>query len=68
LQATITRKIGYVLSRAAFQDFKKRVDYSEYGGRCCWACAACASSATAARTPTAIKNAIRWRRVRRPPD
>ena len=32
LRATITRQIGYVLSRSAFQDFKKRVDYSEYGG------------------------------------
>ncbi len=32
LEATITRKIGYVLSRAAYRDFKKRVDYSEYGG------------------------------------
>src|SRR5262245_14907182 len=32
LEATITRKIGYVLARTAFQDFKKRVDYSEYGG------------------------------------
>jgi glycerol-3-phosphate acyltransferase PlsX len=32
LKATITRQIGYVLSRAAFADFKKRVDYSEYGG------------------------------------
>lgn len=32
LEATITRKIGYVLSRTAFQDFKKRLDYSEHGG------------------------------------
>jgi len=32
LEATITRKIGYVLSRAAYTDFRKRVDYSEYGG------------------------------------
>lgn len=32
LEATITRKIGYVLSRTAFTDFRKRVDYSEYGG------------------------------------
>ncbi len=32
LEATITGKIGYVLSRAAFKDFKKRLDYSEYGG------------------------------------
>src|SRR5579863_1896833 len=30
LEATITRKIGYVLSRAAYTDFKKRVDYSEF--------------------------------------
>jgi glycerol-3-phosphate acyltransferase PlsX len=32
LEATITRKIGYVLARKAFKEFKKRVDYSEYGG------------------------------------
>jgi len=32
LEATITRKIGYVLARTAFKEFKKRVDYSEYGG------------------------------------
>ncbi len=32
LRATITRQIGYVLARSAFVDFKKRVDYSEFGG------------------------------------
>jgi glycerol-3-phosphate acyltransferase PlsX len=32
LEATITRKIGSLLARTAFQDFKKRVDYAEYGG------------------------------------
>ncbi len=32
LQSTITGKIGYVLSRSAFNDFRKRIDYSEYGG------------------------------------
>ncbi len=32
LAATVTRKLGYVLSRAAYRDFRKRVDYSEYGG------------------------------------
>jgi glycerol-3-phosphate acyltransferase PlsX len=32
LEATITRKIGSLLSRTAFTEFKKRVDYSEYGG------------------------------------
>ena len=32
LASTVTRKIGSVLVRSAFQDFRKRVDYSEYGG------------------------------------
>jgi glycerol-3-phosphate acyltransferase PlsX len=32
LEATITRKIGYMMSRAAYRDFKRRMDYSEYGG------------------------------------
>jgi glycerol-3-phosphate acyltransferase PlsX len=32
LEATMTRKIGYALSRSAFKEFKKRVDYAEYGG------------------------------------
>lgn len=29
---TATRKLGAFLTRGAFADFKKRVDYSEYGG------------------------------------
>jgi glycerol-3-phosphate acyltransferase PlsX len=32
LQSTLTRQIGALLSRKAFADFKKRLDYSEYGG------------------------------------
>lgn len=32
LKATLKRKIGFVLSRNAYRDFRKRVDYSEYGG------------------------------------
>lgn len=32
LAATVTRKLGYVLSKDAYTDFRKRVDYSEYGG------------------------------------
>ena len=32
LAETMTRKIGSVLARSAFLDFRKRVDYSEYGG------------------------------------
>ncbi len=32
LQSTLSAKLGYVLSRQAFNDFRKRMDYSEYGG------------------------------------
>ncbi|MCC6859569.1 MAG: phosphate acyltransferase PlsX [Bryobacterales bacterium] len=59
LQATITRQIGYVLSRAAYTDFKKRLDYSEYGGAPLLGvkgvCIICHGRSNA----NAIKNAIR---------
>jgi glycerol-3-phosphate acyltransferase PlsX len=32
MEATVTRKIGYALSRSAYKEFKKRIDYAEYGG------------------------------------
>jgi glycerol-3-phosphate acyltransferase PlsX len=32
LKENMTRKLGAYLARGAFNDFKKRVDYSEYGG------------------------------------
>ena len=32
LSATMTRKIGSLLSREAYREFKKRLDYAEYGG------------------------------------
>ncbi len=32
LKASVTRKVGAYLARGAFNEFKKRVDYSEYGG------------------------------------
>jgi phosphate acyltransferase len=59
LEATITRKMGYLLSRTAFTDFKKRVDYSEYGGAPLLGvkgvCIICHGRSNA----NAIKNAIR---------
>ncbi len=59
LKATITRQIGYVLSRAAYADFRKRVDYSEYGGAPLLGvrgvCIICHGRSNA----NAIKNAIR---------
>ena len=32
LKSTVTSQVGALLSRKAFQHFKKRIDYSEYGG------------------------------------
>ncbi|MBV9760664.1 MAG: phosphate acyltransferase PlsX [Acidobacteriaceae bacterium] len=32
LKASVTRKVGAYLAKGAFNEFKKRVDYSEYGG------------------------------------
>lgn len=32
LKSTVTSQVGALLSRRAFDDFKKRLDYSEYGG------------------------------------
>lgn len=32
LRSTISSQVGAILSRQAFGDFKKRIDYSEYGG------------------------------------
>jgi phosphate acyltransferase len=59
LEATIAGKIGYVLSRAAYADFKKRLDYSEYGGAPLLGvrgvCIICHGRSNA----NAIKNAIR---------
>ena len=59
LEATITGKIGYVLAKSALTDFKKRVDYSEYGGAPLLGvrgvCIICHGRSNA----NAIKNAIR---------
>ena len=32
LSSTFGTRVGYILSRQAFRRFRKRVDYSEYGG------------------------------------
>ena len=32
LKSTVTSQVGALLSRQAFKDFKRRLDYSEYGG------------------------------------
>jgi glycerol-3-phosphate acyltransferase PlsX len=59
LSATLTRKMGYVLSQRAFSNFKRRLDYSEYGGAPLLGlkgvCIICHGRSNA----NAIKNAIR---------
>jgi glycerol-3-phosphate acyltransferase PlsX len=59
LTATVTAQIGAFLSRSAFADFKKRVDYSEIGGAPLLGvkgvCIICHGRSNA----NAIKNAIR---------
>ncbi len=59
LRASITRQVGAYLARGAFNDFKKRVDYSEYGGAPLLGlngiCIICHGRSNA----KAIKNAIR---------
>lgn len=59
LKATITRQIGAVLARTAFQDFKKRVDYSEYGGAPLLGVKGVCIIAHGRSNANAIKNAIR---------
>ena len=59
LKETLTRKVGAYLARGAFADFKKRVDYAEYGGAPLLGvnglCVICHGRSTA----KAIRNAIR---------
>jgi phosphate acyltransferase len=59
LSSTLSSKVGYVLSRKAFQDFKKRVDYSEYGGAPLLGVRGVCIICHGGSNPKAIKNAIR---------
>ena len=59
LRATITRQVGYLLSRSAFADFKKRLDYSEYGGAPLLGVKGACIITHGSSNANAIKNAIR---------
>ncbi len=59
LGATATRKLGYLLARQAFVDFKKRIDYSEYGGAPLLGVRGVCIICHGRSTPKAIRNAIR---------
>ena len=59
MSSNLTAQVGYVLSRQAYEEFRKRLDYSEYGGAPLLGirgvCVICHGRSNA----NAIKNAIR---------
>jgi len=59
LKATITRQVGYWLSRSAFSDFKKRLDHTEYGGAPLLGVKGVCFITHGSSNANAIKNAIR---------
>jgi glycerol-3-phosphate acyltransferase PlsX len=59
LEATIAGKIGYALSKSAFSEFRKRLDYSEYGGAPLLGVRGGCIICHGRSNPNAIKNAIR---------
>ncbi len=59
LKATITRQVGFLLSRSAFSDFKKRLDHTEYGGAPLLGVKGVCFITHGSSNANAIKNAIR---------
>ena len=59
LQSTITSQVGALLSRKAFADFKRRLDYSEYGGAPLLGIKGVCIVGHGSSNANAIKNAIR---------
>jgi phosphate acyltransferase len=59
LQATISSQVGMLLSRKAFADFKKRLDYSEYGGAPLLGIKGVCIVSHGSSNSNAIKNAVR---------
>jgi phosphate acyltransferase len=59
LAETITRQVGYLLSRSAFSDFKKRLDHTEYGGAPLLGVKAACFITHGSSNANAIKNAVR---------
>jgi glycerol-3-phosphate acyltransferase PlsX len=59
LQSTISSQVGYVLSRKAYKSFRKKIDYSEYGGAPLLGVKGVTVIGHGSSNPLAIKNAIR---------
>src|SRR5213079_259430 len=59
LKSTISSQVGFLLSRRAFEDFKKRLDYAEYGGAPLLGIKGVCIVGHGSSNATAMKNAIR---------
>src|SRR5438105_191375 len=59
LKSTISSQVGYLLSKKAFADFKKRLDYAEYGGAPLLGLKGVCIVGHGSSNANAIKNAIR---------
>ena len=59
LASTISSQVGFLLSRRAFNDFKKRLDYSEYGGAPLLGIKGVCIIGHGSSNSNAIKNALR---------
>jgi phosphate acyltransferase len=59
LQKTLAAKVGYIFAQKAFHEFKRRLDYSEYGGAPLLGVKGITIVCHGRSTPNAIKNAIR---------
>ncbi len=59
LKETVTRQVGYLLARSAFVDFRKRLDYSEFGGAPLLGVKGVCIICHGRSNPKAMKNAIR---------
>ena len=58
LQGTFSSQVGYLLSRRAFRRFRRRVDYSEYGGAPLLGVAGLAIVGHGSSSVKAVRNAI----------
>jgi phosphate acyltransferase len=59
IKSNLASQIGYALSRRAFNDFRKRTDYSEYGGAPLLGVRGITIIGHGRSNPNAVKNAIR---------
>lgn len=59
LHSSLSSQVGYVLARRAFQDLKKKIDYSEYGGAPLLGVRGITVIGHGRSNANAIKNAIR---------